>query len=207
MLGAGVSFMLKSGLGVSSWDALVANLVIGLDGSYRIVNSIFSLIVSIIANLIQKNKFSIKYILPCVISYFIGFIIDIFTNILPEPSTQVLSLTYFIVAFNLIAIGLNIVTIKNYVIPAIDELCRSISALMKSSFANGKFVGEIFALMLSIFVGLAFDLSNDSNFFMALRAYHIGVGTIVYTLLVGMMISLYEFIFIKLHIKEAKNAN
>lgn len=198
MLSVAVSFMLKSGLGVSAWDALVSNIVLGTNGNYRLCNALFSLVLAPISYLMQKKKITYKVLLPCVISFFIGLGIDIGMVVLPDANQIIFKILYLAISFVLIGIALNMVILNNFVVPAIDDFGYAVGHVFNKSFGVGKTIAEVFALLLAILLGIIFGLSDSSNIFEILLDYNIGIGTIVYTLIVGLLIDVfYKLLFKK----------
>lgn len=193
LLGLGVALILNSETGAGSWDALYANLVVQFNSSFKIIQVLVTLIVLPIGLLMQGKKiFVISSIFPILISFFVGFWVDIFLPIIPLSSSfsnpLIIQIIYIFLALNIIGFGLNLVLYPKFPIPSIDELTRGINIKLKISFGLSKILTEIIAL--------TFAFSIYSIF--ALEKSNIGIGTLVISLTLGLFINLYKNIFDKL---------
>jgi uncharacterized membrane protein YczE len=186
MLGMCVTLLQKTNLGMSSWDAFYRNLYEGIPLEYKYLNPLIALILIPIAYLIQKKRFSLWMLFPLIISFYIGVIIDLLLIVVPsvESAGLLLNLIYLGVSMLVCAIGLNFIVYCNYPLPALDELCYGIGALLKSTYGTGKLIGEILALVLAVIAGLIFR-HYEVYFF-------IGPTTIIFALGIGKMIDLFK---------------
>ncbi|HAQ56351.1 MAG TPA: hypothetical protein DCR44_02950 [Acholeplasmatales bacterium] len=186
LLGLTVSLMLRTNLGMSSWDAFFKNLHDGIPLHYFILNSIAAAVLTPIAYLTQKKKFTWWVLFPIAISFFIGAEIDLILQfgLIPDVSNAgwILNYAYLAIAIIICAIGLNIIAWCDFPMPALDELCRSLSVLFKTSHGNGKLLGELLALILAVTSGMAFHYWSVH--------YNIGLATLVFAVLIGPVIDL-----------------
>lgn len=182
LLGVCVTLMLKTNLGMSSWDAFYRNLNEGLPLDYKFLNPIIALILLPIAYAIQKKKITIWILFPLLVSAYIGWIIDGLKPVFPDVSGLGVgwNLLFLVLSMLVCAIGLNFVTFCKYPLPALDELCFGIGKLMKSTYGKGKLVGEILALVLTVVTGLIFHRWADY--------FNIGVATLVFGVGIGPLI-------------------
>ncbi len=186
LLGLTVSLMLRTNLGMSSWDAFFKNLHDGIPLDYRWLNSIAAAVLTPIAYLTQKKKFTWWVLFPVAISFFIGAEIDLIIgfDLIPDVAQRgwFLNYAYLAIAIVLCAVGLNIIAWCDFPMPALDELCRSLSVLFKTSHGNGKLLGELLALILAVLSGMLFSYWDVY--------YNIGITTLVFAILIGPAIDL-----------------
>ncbi|MFA5006804.1 MAG: DUF6198 family protein [Candidatus Izemoplasmatales bacterium] len=186
LLGLTVSLMLNTNLGMSSWDAFFKNLHDGIPLDYRYLNSIAAAVLTPLAYLAQKKKFTVWVLFPIAISFFIGAEIDLILlyGLIPNVASAlwVWNWLYLLTAVAICAVGLNIIAWCAYPMPALDELCLALAAIFKASHGRGKLYGEILALFLAVATGLAFG-------YWGVR-FNIGVTTVVFAVAIGPVIDL-----------------
>jgi len=186
LLGLTVSLMLRTNLGMSSWDACFKNLHDGIPLDYRYLNSIAAGILTPLAYLAQKKKFTAWVLFPVGISFFIGAEIDLIIayGVIPDIAAApwYWNWIYLAAAVALCAVGLNVIAWCRYPMPALDELCLALAAIFKVSHGRGKLYGEILALLLAVTTGLAFGYADVR--------FNIGLATLVFAFAIGPVIDL-----------------
>lgn len=184
LLGVCVTFIQKTNLGMSSWDALNRNFYEGIPLEYKYLTPIFALIIIFIAYLIQKKKPDLWMLFPIVISFYIGFVIDGLLLVVPSVVSLNLlwNLLYLVIALFVCAVGINLLLYTKYPLPALDELCFGIAKILKVSFGKAKIIGEIIALILTVIAGLAFG--HQSQWF------YIGPTTFIFGIGIGFFIDI-----------------
>ncbi|MDY0023318.1 MAG: hypothetical protein RBR66_00160 [Candidatus Izemoplasmatales bacterium] len=184
-LGLSVSLFNQSNLGMGSWDALNRNFHEGLLIPYRYLTPIVALVLVGVAYLLEKKKPDIWMLFPLVLSAYIGLVIDVLILVIPLVSEMALiyNILYVAMALIFIAIGLNLIVLCNYPLPALDQFCLAISHKFNISFGKGKLLGEVIALLLTVIVGLAF--SHEEFWF------YLGYNTIIMILFVGALVDLF----------------
>ena len=181
-LGINVAFIQKTNLGMSSWDALNRNFYEGIPIEYKYLTPIFALVIISIAYLIQLKKPDLWMLFPVLISFYIGFVIDLLLLVIPSVVDENLfwNLMYLFIAIIICAVGINFLLYSKYPLPALDELCYGMHKLFRVSFGKAKIIGEFIALILTIFAGLYFH--HQSEWF------YIGPTTVIYGLGIGFVI-------------------
>jgi len=199
LLGVCVTFIQKTNLGMSSWDALNRNFYEGIPLEYKYLTPIFALIIISIAYLIQKKKPDLWMLFPVLISFYVGFVIDGLLMVVPSVVSLNLlwNLLYLLIAIFVCAVGINLLLYTKYPLPALDELCFGISKILKVSFGKAKIIGEIIALILTVVAGLGFG--HQSVWF------YIGPTTLIFGLGIGVFIDILKRPII--YILEAGNGN
>jgi uncharacterized membrane protein YczE len=182
MLAVCVTLMLKTNLGMSSWDAFYRNLNEGLPLDYKYLNPIIALILLPIGYALQKKKITLWILFPLLVSSYIGWIIDLLILVLPDVSGISIwwNLLFLALAMVVCAVGLNFVTFCKYPLPALDELCYGIGMRLNSTYGKGKLIGEILALVLTVITGLIFHRWSDY--------FNIGIATLVFGVGIGPLI-------------------
>jgi uncharacterized membrane protein YczE len=145
-----------------------------------------ALILISLAYLLEKKKPDLMMIFPLVISFYIGLVIDLLLLIVPSVAELniIFNLFYVFLALTMVAIGLNIIILANYPLPALDQFCMAISKKFKLSFGKGKFIGEALAFVAAIVVGLLF--SHEEYFFF------IGANTFIALVFIGRFVDFFE---------------
>lgn len=199
LLGISVTLIQQTNLGMSSWDALNRNFYEGIPLEYKYLNPIVALVLITIAYIMQRKKPSLWMLFPLLISFYVGLVIDGMLLVIPLVShLHILwNVLYLLVAIVICAIGLNFLLFCKYPLPALDEFCYGIADILHLSFGKGKLIGEIFALVLAIIVGLAFSHQSDWFF--------IGPTTLIFTFAIGFTVDLLQKPVTKL--LEARDEN
>ena len=186
LLGLCVTLMQKTHLGMSSWDALNRNFYEGIPLDYKYLTPMFALVMISLAYVIERRRPDRYMLVPLVISFYIGFVIDSLLLVIPYVGDQswVINILYLILAMIVCAVGLNFIVYCQYPLPALDELCYGIGVLLKSTYGKGKLVGEFIALGLAIISGILFG--HYSVYF------YIGPTTLIFALGIGKLIDLFH---------------
>ncbi|MBN2504138.1 MAG: hypothetical protein JXB20_02220 [Bacilli bacterium] len=182
LLGITVTFIQKTNLGMSSWDALNRNFYEGIPLEYKYLTPIFALIIISAAYLIQKKRPDLWMLFPIVISFYIGFVIDLLLLVVPSVENLGIfwNLSYLFFAIVVCAIGLNLLLYTKYPLPALDEFCYGLAKVFNVSFGKAKIIGEIIALILTVVSGWAFG--HQAQWF------YIGPTTFIFTFAIGFFI-------------------
>ena len=185
ILGFSVALFQNTNLGMGSWDALNRNFYEGIPLEYRFITPAMALILISLAYLLEKKKPDLMMAFPLVIRFYIGLVIDLLLLVVPSVADQniIFNLIYVFLALTMVAIGLNIIIIANYPLPALDQFCMAISKKFKLSFGKGKFIGEALAFVAAIIVGLYF--SHEEEFF------YIGANTFIALLFIGKFVDFF----------------
>ena len=185
ILGLSVALFQNTNLGMGSWDALNRNFYEGIPLDYRYITPAMALILISLAYLLEKKKPDLMMAFPLVISFYIGLVIDLLLLVIPSVAelNVIFNLFYVFLALSMVAIGLNIIILANYPLPALDQFCMAISKKFKISFGKGKFIGEALAFVAAIIVGLVF--SHEEEFFF------IGANTFIVLIFIGKFVDLF----------------
>lgn len=186
LLATSVTLIQSTNLGMSAWDALNRNFYEGIPIEYKWLTPISAILFVSLAYLITWKKPNIIMLFPILISFIIGVMIDILLTFVPVVSDSflLLNLLYLTIATVLVAIGLNLINLCNYPLPALDQFCMSIAKFFKLSFGQGKIIGEVIALIATVVVGLIFG--SQKEFF------YLGFTTIFFILFLGFVIDFFR---------------
>jgi uncharacterized membrane protein YczE len=185
LLGFSVTLFQKSNLGMGSWDALNRNFYEGIPLDYRYLTPIMAMILISLAYIIEKKKPNLMMLFPLVLSFYIGLVIDLLLLVIPDVTqlSILYNVSYVIFALILVAIGLNMIVLCDYPLPALDQFCLAIARRFKITFGKGKLIGEALALVAAILVGLAF--SHEEQYFF------IGPNTIIALVFIGVFVDFF----------------
>lgn len=191
ILGISIALMQNTNLGMPPWDALQRNFFEGVPIQYTYLAPIFSVVLIILAYIINWKKPELKMIIPVIVSSVIGLSIDLALLFVPNVSDLniIYNYLYLFSAMLLISIVLNVIIYCGYTLPALEQFTLAISNRLNISFGRAKLVGEFFAFIMTIIVGLLFK--HQSNFFF------IGQTTIIVLLFIGLLIDLFRNITYK----------
>ncbi|MFW5794803.1 MAG: hypothetical protein ACOCV1_04895 [Bacillota bacterium] len=184
LLGLSIALIQNTNLGMSPWDALARNFYEGVPIRYTYLSPIMSLILVLLAYLINIKPLDFKLIIPILISTYIGIAIDLALIFIPSVIELgfIFNYLYLLFAMILISIGLNVIIYCGYTLPALEQFIKAISNRFKITFGKAKLVGEIIAFSLTIIFGFIFHHQ-------ALRFY-IGETTIIVLLFIGFFVDL-----------------
>lgn len=186
LLATSVTLIQSTNLGMSAWDALNRNFYEGIPIAYKWLTPISAIVFVSIAYLLVWKKPKLIMLFPILISFVIGIMIDVLLTIIPVVSDEIylFNLLYLAVATVLVGIALNLINFSNYPLPALDQLCMSIAKVFKLTFGQGKFIGEVIALIATVIVGLIFG--SQKEFF------YLGFTTVFFILFLGMVIDFFR---------------
>lgn len=186
LLGVCVTLIQQTNLGMSAWDAFNRNLYEGIPLEYKFLNPIVALVLISFAYLLQKKKPSLWMLFPLLISFYVGFVIDLLLLVIPSvASLSILwNLIYLLSAIVICAIGLNFILYCEYPLPALDELCNGIAKKLHTTFGKGKLIGELIAIVLTVIVGFLFSFEEEFFF--------IGPTTLIFGLLIGFVVDFFK---------------
>ncbi len=186
ILGFSVSLFQKSNLGMGSWDALNRNFYEGIPLDYRYLTPIMAILLISIAYIIEKKKPDLLLFFPIVISFYIGLVIDLLLLVVPDVTqlSLIYNISYVFLALVFVSIGLNMIIMCDYPLPALDQFCLAIARKFKISFGKGKLIGEAIALVSTIIVGLLF--SHEESYFF------IGPNTFIALVFIGIFVDFFH---------------
>jgi uncharacterized membrane protein YczE len=186
LLGAGVALIYQTFFGAAAWDALHYNFYVGIPLAFKYIYPISSVILVIIAYLIEWKKPGIQMIVPVLLSLIFGSVVDFLVIYIPSVKEAFFlwDVLFLAVAVTLIGIGLNIIRYCNFSLPAIDQFCLAIARKFKLTFGQGKFIGEVIAMMGAVVVGLFFGTQGEF--------FYLGFTTIFFILFLGAIIDFFR---------------
>ncbi|MFO7969970.1 MAG: hypothetical protein ACQERX_00950 [Bacillota bacterium] len=186
LLGLSIALIQNTNLGMAPWDALARNFYEGVPIRYTYLSPLLSIILILLAYLINFEKLDYKIIIPILISTYIGFAIDIALLFVPSVIELgfLYNYLYLLIAMILISIGLNVIIYCGYTLPALEHFIQAIASRLKISFGKAKLVGEIIAFSLTIIFGFIFSHQSQSFF--------IGETTIIVLLFIGFFVDLFR---------------
>jgi uncharacterized membrane protein YczE/8-oxo-dGTP pyrophosphatase MutT (NUDIX family) len=187
LLGSCVAFIQSTMMGMSSWDALNRNFYEGIPLEYKYLTPIVALVLVSLAYLIEKKKPNLLMLFPILVSFMIGAVIDFELLFLPDVSNGalILNIIYLLLATIFVGLALNIIVYCNYPLPALDQFCMAIAKKLHITFGQGKYIGEILALVMTIIVGEIFNFRN--------QLYYLGYTTIYFILVLGYVVDMIKY--------------
>ncbi len=184
LLGTSVTLIYHTNLGMSAWDAVTVNLVNNTSMEFRHANPLIALVLMTIVHIIQKKVPSLMFFFPLFVSFLIGVVIDKESEFLPSVASLsiVFNLLYLLIASILVGFGLNLMIYIQFPLPAIDQFCHTMAKTFHLTFGQGKYLGEITAILGSIGLGLIYHTQSEY--------FYLGFTTIYYALALGFVIDL-----------------
>ncbi len=184
LLGTSVAMIQSTMMGMSSWDAVSRNIYENTPLIYSWINPIVAIVLMTIVHLIAWKRPSIMFFFPLWISLIIGAVIDLELLFLPSMEDQhlVFNILYLVGASFLVGIGLNLLQYVKFPLPAIDRFCQAIADRFHLTFGQGKFIGEVSALLGAVVLGLIFSTQGDW--------FYLGYTTIYYVIALGFIVDL-----------------
>ena len=193
-----VIMMKRSNIGLSSWDTLHFSLYSLMPISFGTAVFIVATIFLIFVTVANKDP---KYILMFVPIVFVSFIIDIFDlyvfrDFLPETMTfRVLTYTLGLV---LLPFGGSLLIISTFPAGVFDEAMLTFMRLFKTNkIVMVRVIMEISAVILAIILG----------FLAGIQFGMVNVGTLIFSLSVGMFIKTYLTLFEKIGLYEIEQVD
>ena len=186
LLGLSIALIQNTTLGMAPWDALARNFYEGIPIRYTYLSPLLSIILILLAYLINLKKLDFRIIIPILISTYIGFSIDLALLFVPSVTelSYIYNYLYLLLAMILISIGLNVIIYCGYTLPALEYFIQAISNRFNISFGKAKLVGEIIAFSLTIIFGFIFNHQSQRFF--------IGETTIIVLLFIGFFVDLFK---------------
>jgi len=195
-IGFGVSLMIRSFLGVSSWDTLHYSLEHLVDGlTFGMANAFVATLAT--ATIIYMNK-NWKYILMLLPILIVAFIIDLFdkvvlVNVIYDETWQHI-LGYFI-GLSILPLGGSLMIISKLPAGVYDEFMLAVLRKLKSNkIALVRGIIELTVVLIAVIISVL-----DGNGFGKL--YY---GTIIFSIAVGFYIKFYLSLFERIGLYELK---
>ncbi len=199
----GVSFMLKSDIGNSSWDTLHYSLEHLLNISFGTATIIVAMSFTVLVILLNKN---LKYIFMAIPIAIVGPLIDLMNQIFSSnviPEHFYLQIIYFIIGITALPLGGAFLLISTYPAGVFDEFNLVIVRKLKlKSLVPTRVIMELTAVVLAAVLGyLAGFEYSDFTF------GKIGIGTIIFAITVGIYLKLYLKLFERIGLNENQQTN
>jgi uncharacterized membrane protein YczE len=153
---------------------------------FKYIYPISSALLVCIAYLIEWKKPSLVMIIPILLSMIFGSVVDILVVYIPlvKDAFFLWNVLYLAIAVTLIGIGLNTIRYCNFGLPAIDQFCLAIAKKFKLRFGQGKFIGEVVAMISTVVVGLIYGTQDEF--------FYLGFTTIFFILFLGAIIDAFR---------------
>lgn len=172
IISLGVAFMLYSGRGVSTFDAISHNLRYMLNIDIGVAVFASSMTVILIAFIINPQP---QVFLSIVCTVLISLLISGFEKlvVLWLPINQGLTYLYMILGVLLIPIGAALMIESNYPPSSVDIFLKAANEKYNIKIGVLKYMTEIFFLIVAVILGLFLQKTNTD------AGFGIGLGTIV----------------------------
>lgn len=207
-IAVGVAFMLKSGVGNSSWDTLHYSLEHLLHVSFGTATIIVATIVMITVMLLNK---SFKYILMWIPVLIVGPLLDLsifIFNANQVPTVFGMQLLYFILGLSILPLGGAFLIISKYPAGVFDELNLAIVRKLKlKSLLPTRVIMELTAVTTAYVLGRLAGLSYSFNQVEGIEYGNIGFGTLIFALTVGIYLKTYLKTFERIGLYENQQTN
>lgn len=199
----GVSFMLKSNIGNSSWDTLHYSLEHLLHISFGTATIIVALTFTILV--IWLNK-SFKYLLMAIPIFVVGPLIDMTNLIISSeviPELIPLKILYFIIGISLLPLGGACLLISTYPAGVFDEFNLAIVRKLKlKSLVPTRVIMELTAVLAAAILGYFAGFEYQD-----LTYGKIGLGTLIFATTVGIYLKTYLKLFERIGLNENQQIN
>ncbi len=184
LLGTSVALIYSTNMGMSAWDAVSVNIIENTVLEFRHVNPIIALSLMTLAHLILWKKPNIMFFFPLLVSFLIGAVIDVEVLFMPVVANLNIgfNILYLVIASFLVGFGLNLMIYIDFPLPAIDQFCKAIATRFHLTFGQGKYAGEIFAMVFAVILGLIYSTWD--------HYFYLGFTTIYYILALGYVVDL-----------------
>lgn len=174
ILNLGVTLIIKSNLGTSSWDSVF----VGLNKLYGLTVGTWVIVVEVvlifIISLIEWKK---PQLLSCITLIFAGYALDLWLEILlknSHPTNLFSQWLYLLTGAIMLAFGASVYLQAKFPNVPIDGLMLALHKRFNLSIRLSRITGEISALIIGFLIGGP-----------------IGIGTLILTLVTGPLIQLF----------------
>jgi len=193
-----VVMMIKSSIGVSSWDTLhysihkLTGITVG--SATIIVATVFAVLVII------GNK-DIKYIGMAIPIVIVGFLIDVFNlhvfiNFLPDTIT--LKILTYLLGLSLLPFGGALLILSSFPAGVFDEFMLTMMRLFKTNkLVLVRVIMEISAVALAVYLGFKADIGFGM----------VNIGTLIFSVTVGMFVRTYLRLFERVGLYKLEQNN
>ena len=191
----GVAMMLRSGIGMSSWDTLHYSLhkLTGITVGFAtiIVATAFALFVTIY----HRN---LKYLFMFFPIFFVGYLIDLFNDVILlsySPEGTILLWITFIIGILALPLGGSLLIASGYPAGVFDEAMLVFMKIFHSDkLIKIRVIMEISAVITAFLLGLLAGIGLGA----------IGVGTVIFSFTIGYFIKQYLKLFERIGLYETK---
>lgn len=185
-IATGVNFMLRSLLGTSTWDTLHYALHQLINIDIGIATIVVAIVVTIIVIILNRN---FKYLFMLLPIFGVGFLIDFINEdiLVDVVATGLLSkVGYYLIGLFSLTLGGSLLIISGLPAGVFDELNLALMRVFKTNnFVKVRVIMEVTAVLTALFLGF---LANDP-------IGMINIGTIIFSLTVGIIIKTYLTLF------------
>jgi uncharacterized membrane protein YczE len=199
LIGIGVSPMVRSNVGVSSWDTLNYSLTSIHSGiTFGIASAITSSVIMMVTILLYRNwVYLIMFVPILVVSGWIQvFDQYVFTQMVYEQTWQ--HILGFTVGMFLLPLGGSLMISTLLPAGVYDEFMLAVLKTVKSSnIALVRAIIEITIVLIALLVGTLTGIGFGK----------INIGTVIFSLLIGIFISIYLLILERIGLYDRKQIN
>ncbi len=200
----GVSLMLKSDLGNSSWDTLHYSMEHLFNITFGTAMIIVAFTCTVMVIILNKDM---KYILMAIPTIIVGPLVDLSNYVVQVnviPDMLLLQILFFTLGVSLLPLGGAFLLISTYPAGVFDEFNLAIVRKLKlKSLVQTRVIMELTVVITAAFLGYlsGFNFNDDLKF------GKIGVGTIIFAFLVGAFLKTYLKLFERIGLNENQQAN
>ena len=203
LIALGVTFMLKSDIGNSSWDTLHFSLEHLLNITFGTATIIVASIFTVMVVLLNWN---LKYFLIAIPIVIVGPLIDVTNHIFNStvvPDTMLMQITYFIIGVSTLPLGGAFLLISTYPAGVFDEFNLAIVRKLKlKSLVPTRVIMELTAVALAGVLGYLAGFEIEGFTF-----GKIGIGTIIFAITVGIYLKAFLKLFERIGLSENQQIN
>ena len=182
LIALGVTFMLKSSIGNSSWDTLHYSLEHLFNISFGTATIIVATIFMIMTVVLNK---SLKYVLMWIPVLIVGPLIDLFILVFDAGTVAELlymKILYFIIGLSVLPLGGAFLLISNYPAGVFDEFNLAVVRKFKfKSLVPTRVIMELTAVLIAYVLGRIAGIGFGK----------IGIGTLIFAISVGIYLKVY----------------
>jgi uncharacterized membrane protein YczE len=193
IIGMGVGLMVRSNVGVSSWDTLNYALMNLLHIEFGLASGLTATIVLILTVILYNNIVYVIMIVPIVLVSLFIILFDSYIYIDLVYTEHWQHIIGFVSGMFLLPLGGSLLISTGLPAAVYDEFMLAFLKKLKSSnIPKVRAIIELSVVLTALFVGVIAGIGKG----------RIGIGTLIFALLIGVFIKLYLKLFERLGIYE-----
>jgi uncharacterized membrane protein YczE len=193
IIGLGVSPMIRSDFGVSSWDTLNYSLMNALDIPFALASAITATTALLLIIILYQSLSYFVMIIPIILISLFIYLFDsvIFTSL--QYDSYLEHIAGFIFGMLLLPLGGSLIIITKLPAAVYDELMLAVMSKTNSTrLPIVRSIIELTVILIALIIGIIGGIGTG----------RIGAGTLVFALVIGWMIRFYLTLFERMGLYE-----